>query len=69
MRHWVIRDTDGTYLADTSRSRGSQGGVARVWSASRDEALRFIAKSDAEGVARHEFQAYELPNIHFERVP
>jgi hypothetical protein len=65
---FVIRDTlDKSYLHEGSKSRGSVGGIARIWSTEARQALRFTSRAEAQAFADREFaQDYERDSYYIE---
>lgn len=66
---WCIYNTVGGkryYLASRTSSWGSQGGVGKLVSRSRGQALLFDSRLEAEQVMRAEYGKYDDPEIeHF----
>lgn len=55
MKMFAVKDDQGLYLVSTSRSYGSQGGTARVWSEDSRKAMRWLLKGEALYVVQKEF--------------
>lgn len=58
---------DGSYLHDTSRSRGAQAGVGRMWG-ERAGCLVWDTESEALAVFCKEFRAYDVESMRLEVV-